>query len=86
MRFTEVISPDRTKDAPSLYQAFQGKEIPLVVVANEQRTILHALGKIPRSIFISMADAFVQVKVIWRDAQHCLVVFDADANLILRVE
>ena len=86
MRFTEIISPDRTKDVPSVYQAFVGKEIPLSVVSGTEYTIPHALGKLPKSIFVSMADGFASVRVIWRDAQYCRVVFNADANLILRVE
>lgn len=86
MRFSEVISPDRDKDVPAHFLPSNYKEVPLSVVSGQQYTVLHGLGRLPRAIFVSMADDYAQVKVFWRDAQHCLVAFNADANVILRVE
>lgn len=85
MNHAEIISPGLTKDSPS--KGPNGDvSIPLVVESGKQYTVLHGLGLLPRAIFVSMADQFVMVKVVWRSPTHCLVSFDASANLILRVE
>lgn len=85
MNHSEIITSGMAKDSPS--KGGNGDvSVPLVVVSGQQYTVLHGLGKIPKAIFVAMADQYVQVKVIWRNATHCLVSFDASANLVLRVE
>jgi hypothetical protein len=84
MRFTDIIGPGMAKDSPIKENG--GVSIPMAVTSGQQYTTLHGLGKVPRGIFVGMSDQYVSVKVIWRDANHCLVTFNADANLVLRVE
>ena len=85
MNHSEIITSGMAKDSPS--KGANGDiSIPLVVTNGQQYTVLHSLGKIPKAIFVAMTDQYVQVKVIWRNTTHCLVSFDADANLVLRVE
>lgn len=85
MNQAEIISVGLSKDSPS--RGPNGDvSIPLVVESGKQYTVLHGLGKVPRGIFVSMADQYVRVAVVWRNPTHCLVSFDASANLILRVE
>lgn len=85
MRFTDIIGPGMAKDSPSR-ESGGGVSIPMAVTSGQQYATMHGLGKVPRAIFVAMADQFVRVKVISRDATHCLISFDADANLVLRVE
>lgn len=84
MRFTDTIGPGMAKDSPIKENG--GVSIPMTVTSGQQYTTIHGLGKVPRAIFVAMSDQYVSVKVISRSATHCLIVFNADANLVLRVE
>lgn len=84
MMFSEIIVPGMSKDSPIRENG--GVSIPMTVTSGQQYTTMHGLGKVPRAIFVGMSDQYVSVKVISRSATHCLIVFNADANLVLRVE
>jgi hypothetical protein len=82
----EIISVGFTKDSPQSFPPGRGVYVPLVVESGKQYEVRHGLGMVPKSIMVAMADNYAQVKVISRDLERCVIVFNATANIILRVE